>query len=31
VFRDEAVAAMSLLGTVLVTAGAHLTSRGERR
>jgi drug/metabolite transporter (DMT)-like permease len=27
-FRDETIAAISLLGTVLVTAGAYLTSRG---
>lgn len=30
-FRDETIAAISLLGTVLVTAGAYVTSRGERR
>jgi len=30
VFRDETMAAMSLLGTVLVTAGAYLTSRREK-
>jgi drug/metabolite transporter (DMT)-like permease len=31
VFRDETIATVSLLGTVLVTAGAYLTSRGEQR
>jgi hypothetical protein len=30
-FRDETIAAVSLLGTGLVTAGAYLTSRSERR
>lgn len=30
VFRDETIAAVSLLGTALVTLGAYLTSRGER-
>jgi drug/metabolite transporter (DMT)-like permease len=29
-FRDETIAAISLLGTALVTAGAYLTSRRER-
>ncbi len=29
-FRDETIAAISLLGTLLVTAGAYLTSRGDR-
>jgi drug/metabolite transporter (DMT)-like permease len=29
-FRDETIAAVSLLGTGLVTAGAYLTSRSER-
>ena len=29
-FRDETIAAVSLVGTVLVTAGAYLTSRSER-
>jgi drug/metabolite transporter (DMT)-like permease len=31
VFRDEHVAALSLLGMVLVVAGASLTSRADRR
>jgi drug/metabolite transporter (DMT)-like permease len=31
VFRDETIAAVSLVGTALVTAGAYLTSRSERR
>ena len=31
VFRDERIAAISLLGTALVTAGAYLTSRAEKR
>jgi drug/metabolite transporter (DMT)-like permease len=30
-FRDETIAAISLLGTLLVTAGAYLTSRGQQR
>jgi len=30
VFRDETIAAVSLLGTGLVTAGAYVTSRPER-
>jgi drug/metabolite transporter (DMT)-like permease len=30
-FRDETIAGVSLLGTALVTAGAYITSRGERR
>ena len=29
-FRDETIAAISLLGTVLVTAGAYLTSRADK-
>lgn len=29
VFRDETIAAISLVGTVLVTGGAYLTSRAE--
>jgi drug/metabolite transporter (DMT)-like permease len=29
-FRDETIALVSLLGTVLVSAGAYLTSRSER-
>ncbi len=29
-FRDETIAAIAVLGTVLVTAGAYLTSRRER-
>lgn len=29
-FRDETIAGVSLLGTVLVTAGAYVTSRSER-
>ncbi len=29
IFRDETVAAISLLGTGLVLAGAYLTSRRE--
>ena len=30
VFRDETIAAVSVLGTVLVTAGAYLTSRADK-
>jgi drug/metabolite transporter (DMT)-like permease len=30
-FRDETIAAISLLGTLLVIAGAYITSRGDRR
>jgi drug/metabolite transporter (DMT)-like permease len=30
-FRDETITAISLLGTLLVTAGAYLTSRRQQR